>query len=204
MRRTKADAQLTREALLDAAEHLFAERGVSRSSLQDIARAAGLTRGAVYWHFADKAELFNAMMARATQPMLDALQAIAPATEAEPLQALLRSTLDALHQIVHDPRTRRVFDVAIHKVEYVDDLLGVRHRHISDRRDCVNQIQLTFAEAQQRGQLPAAASPLALAIGYQALVSGLIQNWLLEPEAFDLDAVAPQALHAYLRGIQQA
>ena len=45
---------------------------------------------------------------------------------------------------------------------------------------------------------------MALAMGYQALVTGLIQNWLLEPEAFDLDAVAPQALQGYLRGIQQA
>ena len=48
MRRTKEDAQQTRESLLDAAECLFAERGVSRTSLQDIAKAAGVTRGAVY------------------------------------------------------------------------------------------------------------------------------------------------------------
>lgn len=60
MRRTKEDAQHTREALLDAAELVFAQRGVSRTSLQEIAKAAGLTRGAVYWHFKDKAELFNA------------------------------------------------------------------------------------------------------------------------------------------------
>ena len=50
-RRTKQDAQATREALLDAAEHVFEQRGVARTSLNHIAEAAGLTRGAVYWHF---------------------------------------------------------------------------------------------------------------------------------------------------------
>ena len=61
-RRTKADAQITRSALLDAAELLFDERGVSRTSLADIAQAAGTTRGAIYWHFADKAALFLSLI----------------------------------------------------------------------------------------------------------------------------------------------
>lgn len=68
-RRTKKDALLTRSALLDAAECLFQERGVSRTSLADIARAAGVTRGAVYWHFKDKADLFGAMLERVTLPL---------------------------------------------------------------------------------------------------------------------------------------
>ena len=68
-RRTKADAQATRSSLLDAAEQLFQARGVSRTSLNDIALAAGTTRGAIYWHFKDKADLFNAMMERVTLPL---------------------------------------------------------------------------------------------------------------------------------------
>ncbi|WP_141397381.1 TetR family transcriptional regulator, partial [Polaromonas sp. AER18D-145] len=69
VRRTKEDALATRHKLLDAAEHLFQAQGVSRTSLQDIARRAGATRGAVYWHFKDKADLFNAMMERVTLPL---------------------------------------------------------------------------------------------------------------------------------------
>ncbi|MEY4763734.1 MAG: hypothetical protein RI907_407 [Pseudomonadota bacterium] len=204
MRRTKADAQLTREALLDAAEHVFGERGVSRTSLQDIARAAGMTRGAVYWHFADKAELFNAMMSRTTQPMVDALQAIDPVHETAPLEALRASTLAALHQIAHDPRTRRVFDVATHKIEYVDDLLGARTRHLTDHRACGSHIQATFARAQSLGQLPAGVAPATVASGYQALVGGLIQNWFLDPTLFDLDVVAAQAIDLFLRGLRHS
>ena len=68
-RRTKLEAKVTRERLLDAAEGLFCERGVTRTSLTEVATAAGMTRGAVYWHFKDKADLFRAMCDRATLPL---------------------------------------------------------------------------------------------------------------------------------------
>ncbi len=77
MRRTKEDAQLTREALLDAAEVLFAQRGVSRTSLQEIAKAAGMTRGAVYWHFKDKARAVQCHDGTDGLPMEEAAQALA-------------------------------------------------------------------------------------------------------------------------------
>ena len=60
-RRTKAECEATRNALLDAAEAVFLEQGVSRTSLEQIARHAGMTRGALYWHFKDKDALFEAV-----------------------------------------------------------------------------------------------------------------------------------------------
>ena len=69
VRRTKEEAQRTRERILDTAEREFQRRGVSRTSLEEMARAAGVTRGAIYWHFKDKADLFNAMMKRVTLPL---------------------------------------------------------------------------------------------------------------------------------------
>ena len=57
VRRTKEEAQETRNSILDAAERVFFEKGVSRTSLADIAQAAGVTRGAIYWHFAHKSDL---------------------------------------------------------------------------------------------------------------------------------------------------
>ena len=67
-RKTKAEAAATREALLDAAEEVFLEKGVARTSLEQIARHAGMTRGAVYWHFKNKADLFQAMLGRVRMP----------------------------------------------------------------------------------------------------------------------------------------
>src|SRR6478609_9788806 len=68
VRRTKQEAEETRGRILDAAEQVFHEKGVAHASLEDVAAAAQVTRGAIYWHFKDKAELFDAMMQRVDLP----------------------------------------------------------------------------------------------------------------------------------------
>jgi AcrR family transcriptional regulator len=60
----------TRTALLDAAERLWAERGIHGASLDEIATAAGLTKGAVYSNFAGKTDLLLALLDRYTQANL--------------------------------------------------------------------------------------------------------------------------------------
>src|SRR5271155_5190685 len=61
-RRTQAErAAETRDALIAAARPLFAAQGFSEAALETIVRAAGVTRGALYHHFADKTELFAAV-----------------------------------------------------------------------------------------------------------------------------------------------
>ena len=136
VRRTKADADATRNSLLDAAELLFQAHGVSRTSLNDIAVAAGTTRGAIYWHFKDKADLFNAMMDRATLPMEETLVCMGTQAHSleDPLQALRSSLLDALSRISHDAQVRRVFEVATLQVEYNEEMRAVRERHLEVRQ----------------------------------------------------------------------
>lgn len=200
-RRTKEDALATRNYLLDAAERLFQQQGVSGTSLQDIAAAAGASRGAVYWHFKDKADLFNAMMERVTLPMENALEQARSGAPADPLPQLRAALLAALRRTATDPQTRRVFEVATHKVEYVDAMGKVRERHLAVRQQALLQIRLALQRsARSRGQrLPMPAQ--AAARGLHALVDGLIQNWLLDPQSFQLEGAGRQAIDAYLAGL---
>lgn len=198
-RRTKQDALATREALLDAAELQFEQRGVSRTSLADIARAAGVTRGAVYWHFKDKADLFNAMMERVTLPLECELANLAQACD-EPIDALLHRLRRALARIATDEHTQRVLHIATMMVEYVEDLWPVREHHAGADRANVELVRQAFERASAlRGQpLPAPAAELAQ--GFHALVRGLVDGWLLQ-RSFDLQATARVSVNAYLRGI---
>src|SRR4030095_12404804 len=129
-RRTKEEAQATRERLLDAAELLFQSQGVSQTTLQQIAQAADATRGAIYWHFKDKADLFNAMMDRVTLPLEAAAQKVAGGPEADPIDDVERMRVEALKLMTTNPQVRRVFDVATHKVEYTHDMQSVQQRHL--------------------------------------------------------------------------
>jgi TetR/AcrR family acrAB operon transcriptional repressor len=199
-RRTKADALATRHQLLDAAECVFAEKGVSRTSLNDIALAAGASRGAIYWHFKNKADLFNAMMERTTLPMEQALQQVGHEPGQDPLAELRRSIADAMHRIAHDERTRRVFEVATLKVEYVDELMAVRARHRRVQADNVSQMERSLQAALVQRGLSLPLPVATLAQGLYALLVGLIHSWLLAPETFELEATAEASVQAYLSG----
>jgi len=198
-RRTKEDALATRNSLLDAAEHVFQAQGVSATSLSDIAAKAGTTRGAIYWHFKDKADLYNAMIERVSLPLENAIYG-APG-HAEPLATLRKAITIALDKTANDPQTRRVFEVATHKVEYVDSLSSVRQRHLAVRGECVGGVkQVLQRAARERGvSMPIPAE--AAARGLHALVDGLIQNWLLDPSAFNLPRMGRQVVDSYLAGL---
>jgi TetR/AcrR family transcriptional regulator, acrAB operon repressor len=199
-RRTKEDALATRHSLLDAAERVFQAKGVSRSSLGDIAAAAGTTRGAIYWHFQDKADLFNAMMERVTLPMEEALGA-ATLDRADPLPALRGTLAAVLEKIAEDSQMHRVLEIATHKVEYVDELWAIRQRHVRVRNEWVSKMKsILQASARNRG-VRLAAPAEAGARGLHGLIDGMIQNWLLDPSAFDLRACGLKTIDVYLGGL---
>ena len=200
-RRTKEDALATRCQLLDAAERVFSKKGVARTSLNDIAQQAGVSRGAIYWHFKNKADVFNAMMDRVTLPMEDALNQSGQRPQQDYLSALVGALLDAVRKIATDEHTRLVFEVATHKVEFIDDLVAVKDRQVKNHLKIVSQIQDAMQVACAEHGLPPLTQPTALAHGLYALVLGLVQNWLLVPDAFDLPPTTEIAIASYLAGL---
>jgi TetR/AcrR family transcriptional regulator, acrAB operon repressor len=200
VRRTKTEALETRNSLLDAAEHLFQARGVSRTSLNDIATEAGTTRGAIYWHFKDKADLFNAMMERVTMP-LECSLANTVQSVAEPLLSLRDAMLSALRQTATDEQTRRVFEVATHKVEYVTEMQAVRDRHLRVRNECMAMTEAALGHAVRRDNIELGMPLSTAALGLHVMLDGLIQNWLLDPQAFDLVRCGRHTMDAYFVGL---
>ena len=62
MRKTKEEAEITKQKIMDASLQLFKNKGVDATRLQDIAKAAGMTRGAIYWHFKNKLDILATLM----------------------------------------------------------------------------------------------------------------------------------------------
>ena len=200
-RSTKEQAQATRSHILDTAELVFEQHGVSGSSLQSIAKAAGLTRGAIYWHFENKADLFNAMMARATLP-LEEIGGMHTLKGADMSLAQLRAVFVAvLRHIVADPQMQRVFAIATHKVEYIAEMRAARERHLGVRNAFVADVERSLKRAVKRGEIAHRMPASAAAVGLHALLDGLLQNWMLAPGHFDLVRVGTQVIDAYLAGL---
>ena len=201
-RKTKEIALETRHRLLDTAEHVFSARGVSRTSLSHIAEAAGLTRGAVYWHFRNKADLFDAMMQRVTLPMEQMTARISDATLEDPLGYIKTSAMGVLLRLAKDEQTQRVFNILNHKCEYVDDMEALRKRHYDSCMECINHVETGFRNAIKKGLLPREVNARRAARGMHALIDGMIVNWLLNRDFISLTRDAEPIIDCYLRGLR--
>jgi TetR/AcrR family acrAB operon transcriptional repressor len=190
VRRTKEEALETRRQILEAAEKAFFDRGVARTTLADIAALAGVTRGAIYWHFSNKADLVQAMLDSLHEP----LDALARASESEdeldPLGCMRQLLVQLFQQIAVDPKTRRINEILFHKCEFTDEMCDLRRQRREVAADCNVRIDLSLRNAVNRGQLPQALDTARAAIHLHAFIDGHIAQWLLLPDSYDLFANA--------------
>src|SRR5262245_54937947 len=129
MRRTKEEAEVTRQRLLDAALSVFSKQGYDATRLEDIAEAAEVTRGAIYHHFGGKVELYNALIqerfARANQVIQDVM-----AEDGTPLQILRRLMIRSLEYLEEDADYRAVQELVSFKTTVLPELEeGIRMKN---------------------------------------------------------------------------
>lgn len=203
-RSTKKEALETRSRILDAAEDVFHARGVSQTSLADIAAAADLTRGAIYWHFENKSDLFNAMCERVKLPLDEIMSAQPEQRETDPLGQFLEDAVQVLRHVVHNERSRKVFDILFNKCEYVepDDPIVVRQRE-SFKAGKV-KIKTMLTNSVRQGQLPANLDIDLAYVMVHATFSGLLHDWLFAPGNFDLSRDAERLFSATIHMLRMA
>ena len=181
VRKTKADAELTRQQIIDAARRVFVEKGVSRTTIDNIAAAAGVTRGAVYWHFANKEALFHAMRDQVTLPLLDRLGgSLLRPNDADPLDAIARFHLGLFDTLQHDPVARQVYEIMILKCEYVEEFAHELANQQAYCSEIVGSLAHAYRQAARVGQLRPGLDPDLVALDTFIFISGLIKGWLAD------------------------
>jgi TetR/AcrR family acrAB operon transcriptional repressor len=201
VKKTREEARATRESLLVAALQVFRERGVAHTRLSDVAERAGVTRGAIYWHFKDKAELFQAVCERGTLPVEALLAEASQSVQRDPLATVRQLALMALTRLAQHADTQAMFDVIFHKCEFTEELAPVVAKNDADRAACLSQVQQLFEQAVACGQLPADTDTFLATQGLHAYMVGLMHEWVLNPESYDLAACAQPLLDCYLAGL---
>ncbi|MDY7577637.1 TetR family transcriptional regulator [Herbaspirillum sp. RTI4] len=203
-RSTKEEAQETRNRILDAAEDVFNARGVSHTSLAHVATEAKVTRGAIYWHFKNKGDLFDAMCERVRLPMEAIVHGAAERSAIDPLGQLLAGVVWVMKDVVHNPRTRKVVDIIFNKCEIPDaqDPILVRQRECF--LDGMGKFTQILRNAITKGQLSEQVDVRRGAIFLHATLSGMLQDWLFAPDSFDLAEDAEAVLSACLHALRDA
>lgn len=186
-RKTKQQAEVTRLHILDVAIRLFSQNGVSATSLADIAQAAGVTRGAIYWHFKNKPDLFNEIW-KLSEYDVDLVEAhFRQQYPDDPLTVLRQILTDFLQSSVRDERRRLMLEIIYHKCEYAGEMLSLRQAHHDLCLEDYGRIEQTLEHCVRSGFLPGGLKLRQAAILMRAYITGLLENWLLAPDSIDLD-----------------
>ncbi len=128
---------------------------MARTTLADIATLAGVTRGAIYWHFSNKADLVQAMLDTLHEPLDEMAKASESEDELDPLGCMRKLLIHLFHQVALDPKTRRINEILFfHKCEFTDEMCDLRQQRRTASLDCNVRIALALSNAVNRGQLP--------------------------------------------------
>lgn len=181
MRRTKQESEQTRQQILQAARREFVRRGVARTTLSHIAASAGVTRGAIYWHFANKTDLFRAMREQVSLPLIDRMNfALLSASDEDPLAAIGAFLSSLIDSIAGDNATLRTLQIMAFKCEYVDEFQSELARQTRRCRELVSQLTKVYERARRAGVLRAEIAPSVAALDTCIFVNGLARLFLLE------------------------
>jgi TetR/AcrR family acrAB operon transcriptional repressor len=183
VRRTKAEAAQTRLQIIDAARRVFHARGVARSTLEQIAAEAGVTRGAVYWHFKDKQDLFFAMREQAILPLVDQVDgSLLDDSLEDPLEGVRAALLRIFTALESDANAREIFEIMNSRCEYVAEFAPVLGRIHASCDDFGTKLEHVYRRAGERGLLRPGLDPALLAHDSVAFLTGTVDRWLAGPD----------------------
>lgn len=200
MRRTKEEAESTRQTILDTALLEFAEKGYSATKLQDIAEKAGVTRGAIYWHFENKADLYlklqDEISGEANAIIQEAIDA--GGTFQDIIKRVLVRSLEYMEQ---SDRFRSFMQLLYTKTELSHDLEAGWERNIEQGEQTLQELIQVFDAARTEGQIKHDVNPRELAFTFLALQNGAATLRIMLDESYSLSEMADGIANILLHGI---
>lgn len=200
MRRTKDEAEQTRQALLDAALAVFSDKGYQPARLQEIAEMAGATRGAIYHHFENKADLYKQLLEEASQQGNLALQT-AVAEGGSFADICRRIFVTTWETLVNDKRFRQIMALSLFKTGVSPELAQIENERLQNATAVVEDIAAYMQIGIDSGDVRADLKPDTMARAFLAFQNGVALLWLANGEFFSLADEAPAMADIFLQGI---
>lgn len=178
MKRTREQARATRVALMEAAAWVFYEKGFAGATLDEIAKRAGVTRGALYGHFDNKLAMLEALFESAARP-LDAFAVNLAACRNQPVENLIEEIQRCWREATDTLKTARlyalVFNLSASTLESAPFFACV----VAAYRDSEMRIEEWLRRAMTQACLPATFDTQRAARVIHATLNGLLRRRLM-------------------------
>lgn len=202
MKRTKEEAAVTRAAVLKAALSVFSAKGYAAATLDDVAKAAKVTRGAIYWHFKSKADLYNTLIEELSARGASVVQQAA--SEGGTFLEVLRRIFVRLCAVIEDDKeARAVMELGLFKTGLAPELQAGRKKQLEAGHAQIEGIADAMRQGIAQGILRNDMDPLDMARAFIAFENGAIQLWLASPKSFSLKESAESFADILIAGLQK-
>jgi TetR/AcrR family acrAB operon transcriptional repressor len=200
MKRTKEEADVTRQKLLQAALKVFSREGYDASRIDSIAKEAGVTRGALYHHFGGKAALYNTLVDEVSQ-RVSAVTLEAIEEGGTILDILRRVFVRSTVYASTDAEWRAVNRLALRASTVDPEVEEGRQHRLEAARATLQQVAEGITGGIAEGDIRPDVNSYSAALHFISLQNGILVLWLEDQTLFDLATEAERVIDLFLAGI---
>jgi len=190
---------LTRKNIMDAALAVFSRKGYALSTLEDIAAEARVTRGAIYWHFEDKKDIYASLVQERSSQVFSLFEEILN-ENISPAQKLRNLLLQPLLYIEKNPEYRSIMELTTFKTEVTEEMRPFVDQKVETNRRLLQEFSKIIAEGQVAGEIRQEINPADAGITLMGFLNGILLLWITDTNAFSPEESGEAIVDTFLRG----
>ncbi len=200
MRKTKEEAEKTRDNILKSALKVFLKNGYSKTSLAGIAENAGYTRGAVYWNFKDKSEILENIITKFHGRFFSEQNNILESS-LDPIQKIKEIININLPMLYNNKEFRDFIELTWFKTE-IDQHEGLLQGKIAITKTFNDTILTLFNEASIEGAIKKEVDPEIAALSVTSIINGIYRGYFIIPDKLQSEKTGRTIIENYLNQIK--
>jgi len=200
VRKTKEEALATRCDILSAAIDVFLARGVVGASLEQVAEVAGVTRGAVYWHFKNKVEIFEELYAELHSSFIESIVSDLDKNHPEPLLQLKALCIELILDLERNPRKADILKIMLLRCEFSGDLQHLADKQTENQAKNIRLLANFFKRAITNGQLSKDCNPNIMAVSVICFLTGVSYEYLRFPSTINIKSHTEKLMTQFFNG----
>ena len=203
MRRTKEDAEQTRQAILESAMDIFYEKGYSKTTFDEIAKRINLTKGAVYWYFRNKPDIVAALINDFVQKHIKRLEEFRAGKEEENLDILADMMLLAYHHMKKNPLEYKFIFFITCQMEWSEAIL-VKIRPLVEQTSEISRKLMTdtLLKLKKNKKIKDDTDVEKITEILQAMWMGMLDNYLAKRMTLDFEQIVRQGFNLIFNSIK--
>ena len=196
MRKTKEEALKTKANILKSAMKVFLKNGYSEASLTEIAKTAGYTRGALYWHFEDKSEILEVLVSKFHDRFLYKQDEILCST-VDPMQKISEIININFLELYRNKEFRDFIELTWFKTE-IDQHAGLLQGKAAITKIFNDTITQLFVEAAEECLIKEEINPEMAALTITSLINGVYRGYFVMPDKLKAEKAGKLLIENYL------